>query len=90
MSFRDAIRRESCGIEIERDAGRPTLRISDDGIGVSDPDLTKNDALGLLATQERLLARGGELRISRRQPKGTVVTLRAAPVRAQLVSRSSA
>ncbi len=77
-------------IELERNAGRPTLRISDDGIGVSDRDLAKDDALGLLAVQERLLARGGELRITRREPKGTVVTMHAAPTADQLVSRSSA
>jgi two-component system sensor histidine kinase UhpB len=53
-----------------------TLTVSDDGVGVSEQDLGKPNALGLLAIQERFAALGGALTVTRREPRGTTVTVR--------------
>lgn len=62
-------------IELAAQQDRVTLAISDDGVGVSDQDLRKANALGLLAIQERFAALGGGLSVLRREPRGTIVNV---------------
>jgi two-component system sensor histidine kinase UhpB len=62
-------------IELAAEPGRLTLTIGDDGIGVSEQDLSKTNALGLLGIQERFGALGGGLTVLKREPRGTVVSV---------------
>jgi signal transduction histidine kinase len=50
-----------------------TLRVEDDGIGITDADLMKDSACGLFASSERLADSGGELRVSGKPNQGTVL-----------------
>lgn len=50
-----------------------SLRIEDDGIGITNADLMKDEACSLFASSERLANSGGELRISGRPDQGTVL-----------------
>jgi two-component system sensor histidine kinase UhpB len=50
-----------------------SLRVEDDGIGISDADLMKESACSLFASSERLADSGGELRVSGRPNQGTVL-----------------
>jgi signal transduction histidine kinase len=65
---------------IECDARQVVLTIEDDGVGIRQSDLMKEGALGLWAESERLASAGGELHVSGRPGRGTVLEARL-PVR---------
>jgi signal transduction histidine kinase len=50
-----------------------SLRIEDDGIGITNADLMKDEACSLFASSERLANAGGELRVSGKPDQGTVL-----------------
>ena len=60
-------------VQVKCDAEELSLRIEDDGIGITDADLMKDDACSLFASSERLADSGGELRVSGRPDQGTVL-----------------
>jgi PAS domain S-box-containing protein len=62
-------------VDLAVEADRLTMTIADDGVGVSEQDLGKANALGLLGIQERFVALGGGLAVTRRAPRGTAVTV---------------
>jgi PAS domain S-box-containing protein len=70
-------------VATRRDGRHVLIEIEDDGIGIGPGDLEKPGALGLLGATERLLMVGGELRIQRRMPRGTRVTIRLPVARAK-------
>lgn len=61
-------------VRLEGRRGRLRLRVSDDGRGF-DPDAPPRRGLGLRHLQERAALLGGELRLSARPGRGTVVDL---------------
>jgi PAS domain S-box-containing protein len=68
--------------------GRITMEITDDGIGIADAAMNKHRSLGLLGLRERFAALGGGLKVERRVPKGTVVTLHL-PERVEAIAHAS-
>jgi PAS domain S-box-containing protein len=61
-------------ITLRMDASNLRLEIADDGVGL--PQSTKRPgSLGLVGMRERARRLGGECVVSRREPKGTIVTL---------------
>jgi len=60
-------------VVVKCDADELSLRIEDDGIGITNADLMKDDACGLFASSERIASSGGELRVSGRPDQGTVL-----------------
>jgi two-component system, NarL family, sensor histidine kinase UhpB len=50
-----------------------SLRVEDDGIGITNADLMKDSACSLFASSERLADSGGELRVSGKPGQGTVL-----------------
>lgn len=55
------------------DANEVALRITDDGVGISQADLAKDSALGLFASSERLAESGGDLHVSGKPQQGTTL-----------------
>jgi signal transduction histidine kinase len=53
----------------------PIMAIRDDGIGVTDENLRKERALGILGLRERFAALGGGVHIGRNEPRGTIVSV---------------
>ncbi|MCK4950422.1 MAG: CHASE domain-containing protein, partial [Gammaproteobacteria bacterium] len=51
------------------------MRITDNGIGISDDSLNANDAFGLIGMRERALALAGSIVIERNNDSGTTVNL---------------
>ena len=60
--------------------GDMELVVDDNGRGIRDDELRKPKSLGLLGIRERVVFRGGELKISGKKGKGTNVTVRL-PIR---------
>ncbi len=56
----------------ERD-GRFEMRVTDDGIGISDENLTSGVSLGILGIRERVAPWGGQIFIEGREGQGTTV-----------------
>ncbi|GAH23527.1 unnamed protein product, partial [marine sediment metagenome] len=50
-----------------------TLRISDDGVGITPEQISNSGSYGLLGIQERALAFGGNVKISGKKDKGTTM-----------------
>jgi len=67
-------------IELEVGADRVALEVADNGVGISDHDMSGKKSLGLLGMHERALLFGGEVRISGRAGHGTRVSA-AIPLR---------
>jgi len=65
----------SVTIELTADATYSSMRISDDGIGISDRDLKKAESLGLMEIRERFESLGGGLQIDHGEPTGTRKTM---------------
>lgn len=63
------------------DDGTLRLEIADNGVGMSQA-APRNGALGLVGMRERARRLGGDCVVSRREPKGTLVTL-TVPIRAE-------
>ena len=74
---------------LEASNGRLTLEVADDGIGIPDDKIQHRDSLGLLGMRERAQVLGGQLTISCKPGRGTMVTvnipLRAAARSVELV-----
>ncbi|MBI5910512.1 MAG: response regulator [Betaproteobacteria bacterium] len=62
-------------VEIEADADNVMLQVHDNGYGITDEDLVKPQAFGILGMRERARNLGGEAGV-RRTRSGTAVTLR--------------
>ena len=52
------------------------LEVSDDGIGIKEPDLWGSSSLGLIGIRERALMFGGELTITGKPGQGTRARVR--------------
>ena len=63
-------------IALDIGADAVTLRVADNGRGISDAELTDRRSLGLVGLRERAIACGGELVIEGRPGHGTVVSAR--------------
>lgn len=55
------------------DASEVTLKIVDDGVGISQADLAKDSAISLFSVSERLAEAGGDLRVTGKPQQGTVL-----------------
>jgi PAS domain S-box-containing protein len=62
-------------IDLEADAERIAMIVTDDGKGIAPGDLHKAGSLGLLGIRERFIALGGGLAIDSGAPAGTCVTV---------------
>jgi PAS domain S-box-containing protein len=62
-------------IDLEADAERIAMIVTDDGKGVAPSDLHKAGSLGLLGIRERFIALGGGMTIDPGAPSGTCVTV---------------
>ncbi|HMA10701.1 MAG TPA: ATP-binding protein [Steroidobacteraceae bacterium] len=60
-------------VAVKCDDEELSLRIEDDGIGITNADLMKDSACSLFASSERLSDSGGELRVSGKPDQGTVL-----------------
>ena len=75
-------------LALSRKGDQITLRISDNGIGITEQQLKAKDSFGLISMKERALSMGGIFAISSEPGKGTVinlivpVTVKAVPFRA--------
>jgi signal transduction histidine kinase len=73
----DNVVRHACArhmrVMVNCDEEEISLRIEDDGIGITDADLMKDSACSLFASSERLASSGGELRVSGKPDQGTVL-----------------
>jgi PAS domain S-box-containing protein len=61
---------------LERDGSHLVLRVSDDGKGISEEDLTRAGSLGLLGMHEWATSLGGEVLVQPGPETGTMVSLR--------------
>jgi signal transduction histidine kinase len=66
---------------LEASDGRLFLEVEDDGIGIPDDKIRHRDSLGLLGMRERAQVFGGQLTISGKPGRGTMVTV-SIPLRA--------
>jgi signal transduction histidine kinase len=60
---------------LEASEGRLFLEVEDDGIGIPDGKIRHRDSLGLLGMRERAQVFGGQLTISGKPGRGTMVTV---------------
>jgi signal transduction histidine kinase len=63
-------------IALDHDNDSWTLRVADDGLGLSDADLHRPDHYGVVGMRERMQAIGGTLSVSRAPGGGTIVEAR--------------
>ena len=63
-------------IGLEVDDAALTLRVEDNGRGITDAEVRDRHSLGLVGLRERAIACGGELTIEGRRGLGTIVTAR--------------
>ena len=66
---------------LEASNGRLSLQVADDGVGIPDDKIQHRDSLGLLGMRERAQVLGGQLTISCKPGRGTMVTVNI-PLRA--------
>jgi PAS domain S-box-containing protein len=66
---------KNVGVGFEQKDGKLVLSIKDDGIGITDEELTAFDSLGILGMQERAERIGGNLSITQVPEGGTLVTV---------------
>jgi signal transduction histidine kinase len=62
-------------IQLQLDAAEVALEVADNGVGISDTDMTGKKSLGLLGMNERALLFGGEVKISGAPNHGTRVSV---------------
>ena len=60
-------------VDLEQRGGYVTLRVSDNGRGITDEEMASPTALGLAEMRERVLSCGGKLIIRRGDGEGTIV-----------------
>ncbi|HMR62729.1 MAG TPA: sensor histidine kinase [Anaerolineae bacterium] len=63
-------------VSLEEDASFLTLRVSDNGRGISDREINSPKSIGLLGMQERAWLRAGEVHFKGAPGQGTTVTVR--------------
>ena len=63
-------------ITLTAEAGSLCLEVRDDGCGIDQEHRPSSRSLGLLGMQERARAVGGDVRVTRAEPRGTVVEAR--------------
>jgi signal transduction histidine kinase len=61
-------------VDLHLDKGQLVLEVADDGVGL--PTDLRGGSLGLLGMRERARRLGGDCLVARRDPRGTLVTLR--------------
>lgn len=64
------------GITMNESVGSIVLEVRDDGRGINEMEVSGNQSLGFLGMRERALLFGGEVRITRGDKNGTIVTVR--------------
>ncbi|MBS1253062.1 MAG: Oxygen sensor histidine kinase NreB [Anaerolineales bacterium] len=62
--------------QLEETAGHLTLRVQDNGRGITEREIDDPQSIGLLGMRERALSHGGEVEIDGTAGKGTTVTAR--------------
>lgn len=62
-------------VRVWLEAGALAIVVSDDGVGYT-PDVPAQGRMGIVGMRERAQALGGELRVERGEPRGTVVRVR--------------
>jgi signal transduction histidine kinase len=60
-------------VEVLRSAGNVLVRVTDNGVGVSDSDERKSRSFGLLGMRERAYVLGGDFKINRTGQRGTTI-----------------
>ena len=63
-------------ITLQEEEGDLVLKVTDNGMGISEGKLSDPKSLGLLGMRERALLAGGEFRIRRNDGQGTTVIVR--------------
>ena len=63
-------------VELKVESEYVTMRVEDDGCGITDAELANSGSLGLLGMRERAALLGGEIVLQRRGETGTIVTAR--------------
>jgi len=63
-------------IDLKKTADHIELQVRDNGKGITGEQLKKPNSFGLLGIQERAFHRGGEVKISGRENKGTLIKVR--------------
>lgn len=63
-------------VRLRQDEQSIVLEVRDNGVGVSEDQLNRSDALGLIGMRERASIIGGELRVEGVPGRGTIVSLR--------------
>lgn len=63
-------------IFMEEESGNLILKVSDNGKGIRESDVTEMKSLGLLGMRERALVFGGKVDITGIEEKGTIITVR--------------
>ena len=62
-------------IFIKQNSRTLMMKITDNGIGVTQEDINRNNAFGILGMKERVLLLNGEIEITGKPGKGTVISL---------------
>ena len=62
-------------VNLERKNGTVSLRVKDNGIGISDKEITGSKSFGLIGIRERVNAWVGDVNVSGSPKKGTTVTI---------------
>lgn len=63
-------------IHLAPEGGAAVLRVSDDGVGLAERDLSAPRSLGLVGMRERAIQCGGSVTFERNEPRGTSVVVR--------------
>jgi PAS domain S-box-containing protein len=61
-------------VELVESPGRVTLMVSDNGVGIKHGDITDAKSFGLISIKERARSLGGDVEISAKGGKGTLIT----------------
>ena len=62
-------------IDLKQNGGELTLRVKDDGKGITDKQIASPNSIGLIGMKERVTFLGGRLKIAGGKHKGTTVTV---------------
>ena len=67
-------RASSLQVTLRQNEGMLELEVADDGIGISEEEISRPASLGLLGIRERLLAHGGDIALRRLPGQGTCLS----------------